>query len=662
MTLNERRVESKPVYRAATFLPETVNNEERTIELVWSTGARVLRTPWWDDPYYEELAIDTKAIRLERLNNSAPLLDTHESRSLSNQIGKVVRAWVQDGKAHAIVQFRSNKKSLEIWVDVAAGIIRNVSVGYVVHEMTEVRESDAKYTTFRAIDWEPYEISMVPIPADPRSQTRESTNLFPTLIRSFNMPAKVKVGDDEDEPRTRQKEDDPKDPKSEETLTPEPKLDLEKIRTEAIKAERKRSEEIELLCRKAKQAELARTLIAEGITIEEARKRIFDKMVESQPDIKSHVRVQAGDLDEIATRREAIKGALLHRYAPTRFKLEEPAREYRGMSLTEIVRRTLGQDAYGLSKRELAIRAFQSTSDFPMILANVAHQSLLDSYEKLIARQNFQPLVRIVEATDFKPMRKVRLGEIPSLKLVPEGAEITSGTIGEGSEQYSIATYARKFSLTRETIINDDLNAFTDIPAKWGIAAARLENILFWTIFSANQKMSDGKGLFHIDHRNIAAAGSEISEESLEEAELAMSYQQGIDKRDKLNIVPKYLIVPTTLKRKAKKAVMLPIVPTKTEDTNPYAGEYEIIAEPILNDSSTTAWYMAADSSQGVDLIEMAYLDGIREPMVEFREGFDTFGIDIRAALDVGAKAIDYRGFYRNPGLQAALKKGETAA
>ncbi len=470
------------------------------------------------------------------------------------------------------------------------------------------------------------------------------------------MPAKI---DPKEDPKTEVTTDQTTETDSVETSVtpsaPEPQErnapNLDDVRKQAIETERKRSSEIENLCKLAKQPSMARSLIDGGVSIEEARKRVFDKMCESQSETQSHVRVQAGDLDEISTRRGAIKSALLHRYQPGKYKLEEAAKEYRGMSLSEIVRRSLGRDGYGLTRRELAVRSFHSTSDFPHILADVARQSLLDSYEALIARQNFAPLVKFTEATDFKPMRKVRLGEIPSLKHVPEGAEITNGTIGEGHEQYSIATYARKFSLTRETIINDDLNAFTDIPSKWGIAAARLENILFWSIFTSAHKMSDNKNLFHADHGNLATTGAPISEDSLEAAELAMSQQQGIDKRDKLNIQPKYLIVPTTLKKTAKKAVMMPIVPTNTADTNPYTGEFEIISEPLLNDSSLTAWYMAAEQGQGVDLIEMAHLDGIREPMVEYREGFDTFGIDIRAALDVGAKAIDYRGFYKNPGV-----------
>ena len=127
---------------------------------------------------------------------------------------------------------------------------------------------------------------------------------------------------------------------------------------------------------------------------------------------------------------------------------------------------------------------------------------------------------------------------------MPEGAEITSGTIGEGHEEYSIATYARKFSLTRQTIINDDLNASPIYQAN-GVLPRLDWRIFFWSIFTANQRMSDGKKLFSADHKNLAATGSIISEDSLSAAELAMSEQMGLT-RGTTNIVPNYLIVPTT--------------------------------------------------------------------------------------------------------------------
>ena len=85
---------------------------------------------------------------------------------------------------------------------------------------------------------------------------------------------------------------------------------------------------------------------------------------------------------------------------------------------------------------------------------------------------------------------------------------------------------------------------------------------------------------------------------------------------------------------------MLPINPTNTAETNPYAGEFEVISEPILNDSSRPAWYMAAGQNQGVDLVEMAYLDGIRQPMVEWREGLILLALISEQALMSEQKLI----------------------
>ncbi|MFW7382406.1 MAG: hypothetical protein ACOH5I_26650 [Oligoflexus sp.] len=108
-----REIDGSIIYRAAKFLPKTVSEEERTVDLVWTTGSRVLRVPWFDEPYFEELSVEDSSIRLQRLNGGAPLLDSHESRNLSDQIGVVLRSWIKGGKGHATVQFRSNAKSQE---------------------------------------------------------------------------------------------------------------------------------------------------------------------------------------------------------------------------------------------------------------------------------------------------------------------------------------------------------------------------------------------------------------------------------------------------------------------------------------------------------------------------------------------------------------------
>jgi hypothetical protein len=85
---------------------------------------------------------------------------------------------------------------------------------------------------------------------------------------------------------------------------------------------------------------------------------------------------------------------------------------------------------------------------------------------------------------------------------------------------------------------------------------------------------------------------------------------------------------------------------TKTADTNVFKGSLQIIVEPRLTGNQ---WYLAASPGQ-VDTIEYAFLDGEGELFTEQRVGFDVDGLEIKARMVFAAKAIDYRGLFKNAG------------
>ena len=127
------------------MLPETVDAERRSVELVWSTGAAVRRRdPWTGKRYDEVLSLEETHVDLGRLNGGAPLLNTHGAWDLSDVIGVVERAWIaREGEAlvgRARVRFSDREAVEPIWRDVAAGIIRNVSVGYSVKQLRDHRD------------------------------------------------------------------------------------------------------------------------------------------------------------------------------------------------------------------------------------------------------------------------------------------------------------------------------------------------------------------------------------------------------------------------------------------------------------------------------------------------------------------------------------------
>ena len=116
----------------------------------------------------------------------------------------------------------------------------------------------------------------------------------------------------------------------------------------------------------------------------------------------------------------------------------------------------------------MATRTLHSTSDFPDILAAVTNKTLRQAYEAY--PRTFPLFCRQVLATDFKAMHRVQLGEAPQLLKVGESGEFKRGALGESKESYRIETYGRVIAIARQVLINDDLDAFTRIPAMYGNA------------------------------------------------------------------------------------------------------------------------------------------------------------------------------------------------
>lgn len=168
----EKTFELAPQTRKATFLPPSVNADKRTIDLTFSTGAAVRRFDWQSyEIVNEELSLEKDAIRMDRLNSGAPFLNSHNMYDLEDVLGVVERAWL-DGDAKATVRIHDDSTDKEpvcdpIWRKIVAGIIRNVSVGYIVHQYRDVTKKGDALRTLLAIDWEPMEISAVAAGADP---------------------------------------------------------------------------------------------------------------------------------------------------------------------------------------------------------------------------------------------------------------------------------------------------------------------------------------------------------------------------------------------------------------------------------------------------------------------------------------------------------------
>lgn len=669
LALKTRKISIPKLQGRAELRPATLNVEARTVEVVFTTGHRGLRRSWWSDSFYEELEVSDKAIRLDRLNNGGPFLDGHYG-SNDSVLGVVERAWVDKGQGVALIRFSESEKAQEYFRDIKDGIRRNVSVGYVTHRYKEeVREGEDLKTRV-ATDWEPYEISLVAMGFDPEAQVRnaregEKEELFEveietardgeldqgsegTLMSKTNTQSAPQTSGQTTTPAT----DGTRSSSSEVGAEP-PSVNLEEVKRKAAVEERERASEIRKLVSSVRLADaLAVRLIEDGSTVDQARKAIMDELARNSDATQTDGirRIEAGNLDQIKTDREAVTASILHRHDPVKNKLDESSRRYRGLSLIDLARGVLeskGVNTRGMAAYEVAQRALHSSSDFAQILANVANKTMREGYNT--APQTFLPLIRTTTVPDFKEISRPQIGAGPNLDLVNESGEFTRGTIGDSTETYNVLTYGKIFGVTRKALINDDLNAFTRIPMMLGRKAADKESDLFWAIITGNQTMSDTVALFHADHENYTSSGTAIDVTSLGVARAALRNQTDSDGETFLNLTLKYLIVPVTKESIADQFIAANFVPSEAGKVNPFAGNLQKIVEPRLDANDTNGWYGAADPSQ-IDMIERAYLAGQEGVYLETREGFETDGVEWKVRLDVGFGLLDHRGFYHNEG------------
>ena len=171
--------------------------------------------------------------------------------------------------------------------------------------------------------------------------------------------------------------------------------------------------------------------------------------------------------------------------------------------------------------------------------------------------------------------------------------------------------------------------------------------------------MGDGGALFNATavttaggHANLTSSGTAISVDSLGVGRANMRAKKGLQSEE-LNLAPRFLIVPATKEQLAYQYTSANYVPATAANVNEFraGGRTELtpIVEAILDANSTTAWYLAADSGS-IDTVEYCYLDGAEGPVIESEMGFEVDGVSFKCRLDFAAKAIDWRGLYKNAG------------
>jgi len=587
-------------------VPKTVSTTKRTVELTWTTGQRVLRQSAVDgELYYEELEVSPRAVDLRRLKRGAALLAAHQATSLQGILGVVEDAWLTDGAGHARVRFSARPKAAEIFADVKAGIIRNVSVGYITHEAEELDRKRGQLRVVRATRWEPLELSLVAVPANSGAVVRaRAAKTYPCRVRRRAMFHNV-------QPSQR---------------AAVPALDADSdVRSRGY--------------------------------FRTGRPENASSLVEPSASPVGRVGLPPSS----SATPDAVARALLYRIDPGRWPLTPGARHWTGIPLTGIVRDLAcagGVDVRARSFDDLAriglglvqperVRGdgFLVATDFPAALLQVVRATLTAGYQG--APRTFLGWVARTTVPDFRVMNRVSLGTAPKLLAVPEHAEYQRGKIDGHVETLQLGTWGRVLAVTRQAIVNDDLSAFARLPQQFGYAAAQLEGDLIYSILTSNPAMSDGNALFSAAHKNLASpAGIDLN--SMGAARQLMRTQTSTDGQ-LLNIEPRYLIVGPFLETVALQFTSSTVVPTAPTGVIPqYFKSLEVVCDPRITD---TSWYLAASPLQ-IDTVELARLAGTpEEPEVLGQPAWNIDGFEFKGRIDRAAAAVDWKGLVKTPGV-----------
>ena len=240
----------------ALVCERAVNEEARTVSLSFSSEAPYRR--WWG---IEILDHAPSSVRLDRLKSGGPLLIDHEN-SIRNQVGIIESVEIgADRVGRAVVRFGSDAESDAVFQKVKDGIVRNVSVGYIIHSAKLVGEEDG-VETYRVTDWEPLEISLVAVPADASVGIGRAMDGGEDVIQIIGKEKEV-----------------------ENPTVNQPEVNIEAIRVEAVNSERKRVEEIMALGEMhAKRGgdRIAAEALRNGWSVDEFKRKLLEHLA-NQP-------------------------------------------------------------------------------------------------------------------------------------------------------------------------------------------------------------------------------------------------------------------------------------------------------------------------------------------------------------------------------------------
>jgi len=639
----------------------SINVEKRTFEIMWSTGAKVLRSSWYDGQFWEELSMDPKAIRMGRLNSgTAPFLMDHNRNRVVDTPGVVESARIEGGKGYAVIRMCSegiDPEADKLFAKIADKVVRNVSVGYRTYAVEKTEGINTKVPTIRATDWEPHEISSVTVGAEHGAGVRSDdpaqlhevtiTHRFTTNEEPTMTPEEIKALQEKQASEARA-------------------LELKTAADLAVKLDRERSAGITHACKALGPdgAERAAKLIAdEKMTLDGVRKLVLDELatrdVQDAPTTHARVTGVAGgdERDKLVRGISAAIFANSGRFGAnvaeaqkrglagfSKAEVDLDPAQFRGMKLSDISRMFAergGKSTRGIFGNEqlfdLAKRA--STTDFAVLFENVMYKLLRAAYG--VQPSTWRRWVGIDSVKDFRNSNRFMKGAFSNtLPVVLENAEYQQIAIPDGAK-LAIQTETRggTIGISRQAIINDDMGALASLASDFGALAADTLEAEAYRVLLLNGGLGPtvGAAPFFDDAVNanvattsvLGVAGLGVDKAKMRAQVRGNSY---IDQN------PRILLVPVGLEDDARILNESATDHTTALDGKPNLrrGMFgDIVSSPRI---TGTRRYLFSEAKEA---FKMVFLEGSGEgPTMSSEEGFLTDGMTWKARID--AKMVPF--------------------
>ncbi len=661
--------ENKPVdsglmLRSAALECRAVDGSVNQYEISFSSETPYVR---WGVP--EILSHSADAIDLSAFaeGGTGVLLFNHGMDAAYGKvpIGKVVKAWLDEPtrKCRAVIEMDADDpECVRLQNKLDKGMLTGVSVGYTVGAWMELtagqKSSDGRFVgpANVAVKWTPMEISLAPVPADPtvglgRNMTEEelkmgeeNTNTVTTTtpIGGAAAPAATVLA-----------------------IRSLPNAQLGGLASPAapaavdpVQAERQRSAEITVLCRSFQMEDVADDYIRSGTSIEEVRKGILDKLQARNAPLcagaesGSGVKVTRDELDKV---RAAAADGLLMRSGVSIEKPAEGANEFRSMSIKDVavecLMRSGDSKAHRLSNDELFKRSMTPHSAFVSIADDVANRTVLAAQQA--APTTFQAWTSKASQSDFRPTHIYEVSDGGELEEIPQNGEFKEAKLGdEPVATRRLITVGKMVNFTRQMFVNDDFGQITRTLTAYTLAFNRGINKAVYQILLSNPAMLDGNQLFSLAHKNLGS-GAAPGTAAFSEARRLMRQQTDMDGKTKLNIAPAFVLTGSSTETSIEALLASLADPSSNNSgvANVFRNKMQMVTDAELDvDSGAQPYYFAANPAL-TPTIEVSYLNGAENPIVESEVSFEHLGIRYRVYGDRGITLLGHKGLVKNPGV-----------